>query len=266
MNENLAPDGLPAFAPSMFDIRGKVAIITGAGRGLGRAITFGLAAQGVKVFLAGRNEDVLAQTGSELEDMGAEVGLLSTDVSREEDVLALRDAALDRFGHIDVLVNNAGINPYYLPADRTDLAQWQELINVNLTGVFLCCRHIGPTMFEAGGVIINISSIAGQVGLGRAAAYCASKGGVEMLTRDLAIDWARHKVRVNCIAPGFFGTELTAGIQNNPHLRQKILAQTLLGRMGQAQDIAGAAVFLASPAAAYMTGQTLNLDGGWLAR
>ena len=266
MSETIAPQGLSAFASAMFDIRDKVAIITGAGRGLGRAITFGLAAQGAKVFLAGRTEDVLAQTASELQDLGAEVGLLASDVSKEEDVLALRDAALDRFGHIDILVNNAGINPYYLPADQTDLQQWQELIDVNLTGMFLCCRHIGPTMFESGGVIINISSIAGQVGLGRAAAYCASKGGVEMLTRDLAIDWARHRVRVNCIAPGFFGTDLTAGIQANPHLRDKVLSQTLMGRMGQAQDIAGAAVFLASPASAYMTGQTLTLDGGWLAR
>jgi gluconate 5-dehydrogenase len=165
MSDYIAPHGLSAFAASMFDIKDKVVIITGAGRGLGRAMTFGFAAQGAKVFLAGRNEHVLTQTAIELEDLGAEVGLLASDVSQEDDVLALRDAALDRFGHIDVLVNNAGINPYYLPADRTELEQWQELIDVNLTGVFLCCRHIGPSMFESGGVIINISSIAGQVGL-----------------------------------------------------------------------------------------------------
>jgi NAD(P)-dependent dehydrogenase (short-subunit alcohol dehydrogenase family) len=194
------------------------------------------------------------------------VGLLPSDVALEEDVIALRDAAIDRFGRIDILVNNAGVNPYYLPADRTDLAQWREVIDVNLTGVFLCCRHIGPTMFGEGGVIINVGSVAGSVGLGRAAAYCASKGGVEMLTRDLAIDWARHKVRVNCLAPGFFETDLTAGIQNNPHLSEKIAQQTLLGRMGRIDEISGAAVFLASPASAYMTGQTLAIDGGWLAR
>ena len=167
---------------------------------------------------------------------------------------------------MDILVNNAGVNPYYLPADRTSLSQWQELIDVNLTGVFLCCRHIGPTMFSRGGVIINVGSIAGQVGLGRAAAYCASKAGVDMLTRELAIDWARHNVRINCLAPGFFETDLTSGIQNNEMLLEKIRAQTLLGRMGKLEEIAGAAVFLASNAAAYMTGQTLSLDGGWLAR
>ncbi len=266
MSDDIAPEGLAVFGSSMFDVRGKVAVITGAGRGLGRAITYGLAAQGVKVFLAGRSQKTLEVTASELEDLGAEVGLQPTNVADEDDVIALKDAAIDRFGRIDILINNAGINPYYLPADRTELSQWQELIDVNLTGVFLCCRHIGPTMFGAGGSIINVSSIAGQVGLGRAAAYCASKGGVEMLTRDLAIDWARHKVRVNCLAPGFFETDLTEGIQNNPSLSDKINAQTLLGRMGRLEEIAGAAVFLASPAASYMTGQTLCVDGGWMAR
>ena len=266
MSDDIAPDGLAAFAAPMFDLRGKAAVVTGAGRGLGRAITYGLAAHGAKVFLAGRTQATLEQTAIELEELGAEVGLLPTNVADEDDVMALRDAAIDRFGRIDILVNNAGINPYYLPADRTDLSQWQELIDVNLTGVFLCCRHIGPTMFGKGGVIINVGSIAGQVGLGRAAAYCASKAGVDMLTRELAIDWARHNVRVNCLAPGFFETDLTAGIQNNDLLAKKIADQTLLGRMGRVEEIAGAAVFLASPASAYMTGQILSLDGGWLAR
>ena len=182
------------------------------------------------------------------------------------DVLALRDAALQRFGGIDVLMNNAGVNPIYRGIERTSLADWQGIVDVNLTGVFLCCKHLGTVMAERGrGAIISISSVAGHVGLRRSVPYCAAKGGVELLTKALALDWAGKGVRVNCIAPGYFETDLTAGMRDNEAMASGLLARTPLGRFGIDADIAGAAVFLASAAGAYVTGQSLVVDGGYTA-
>ena len=181
-------------------------------------------------------------------------------------MLALRDAALERFGAIDVLVNNAGVNPIYRGIERTSLADWQGIVDVNLTGVFLCCKHLGAVMAERGrGSIISISSVAGHVGLRRSVPYCAAKGGVELLTKALALDWAGKGVRVNCIAPGYFETDLTAGMRDNEAMSSGLLARTPLGRFGIDADIAGAAVFLASAAGAYVTGQSLVVDGGYTA-
>jgi NAD(P)-dependent dehydrogenase (short-subunit alcohol dehydrogenase family) len=246
-----------------FDLTGMVAVVTGGGRGLGRAIAEGMARHGAKLVLCGRTGATLQQAAAEI---GGEVLTHEADVSREADVLALRDAALQRFGQIDVLVNNAGVNPIYKGIEGTTLDEWQHILDVNLTGAFLCCKHLGSVMAAAGrGSIISISSVAGHVGLRRSIPYCATKGGVELLTKALALDWAGKGVRVNCIAPGYFETDLTAGMIANPTLSSRLLAQTPMARFGRDADIADAAVFLASPASAYMTGQSLVLDGGYLA-
>lgn len=247
-----------------FDLAGRVAIVTGGGRGLGRAIAMGLAAQGARLVLAGRTHATLDATAAEL---GGETLTVVTDVAQEADVLALRDAALARFGQVDVLVNNAGVNPIFKGIERTSLAEWDTIVGTNLTGVFLCCKHIGALMAERGeGSVITISSIAGHVGLRRSVPYCAAKGGVELLTRALALDWAPRGVRVNCLAPGYFATDLTAGLRGHETLSEALLAQVPQGRYGTDQDIVGAAVFLASPASAYVTGQSLLVDGGWTAQ
>ncbi len=246
-----------------FDLTGRVAVVTGGGRGLGRAIAAGLARYGARLVLCGRTAATLERTAGEI---GGEALVHAGDVSVEADVLALRDAALARFGRIDVLVNNAGVNPIYKTIEKTSFPEWQHVLDVNLSGTFLCMKHLGTAMAEnGGGSIVNISSVAGHVGLRRSVPYCATKGGVELMTKAAALDWAAKGVRVNCIAPGYFETDLTAGMIANEALSSRLLGQTPMGRFGRDRDIVGAAVFLASPASAYVTGQSLVVDGGYLA-
>lgn len=256
----------PTTERGLFDLEGRVALITGGGRGLGLAIALELARHGARVVIAGRDEATLAAALPELEALRAGCGMHVVDVAREESVADL-DVWLDeRFGRLDVLINNAGINPFYKAAESTPLSEWRQVIDVNLTGVFLCCRIFGPRMLARGeGSIVNVSSVAGHVGLAKTAAYCAAKGGVELLTKSLALDWAAKGVRVNTIAPGYFETDLTAGVRNHAVMADRLLGKTPLGRFGVPSEIAGAAVFLASPASSYVTGQSILVDGGWTA-
>ena len=248
---------------SEFDLTGKVCVVTGGGRGIGRAIAEGLARHGATLVLSGRTEATLADAATAI---GERASVCAADVSREADVLALRDAVLERHGRLDVLVNNAGINPIFRGIERVSLEEWQSIIDINLTGTFLCCKYLGGAMVERGrGSLINISSVAGHVGLLRSVPYCASKGGVEMLTRALALDWAKSGVRVNTLAPGWVDTDLTHGLLEHDVHGTRLLDHTPMGRFATAGDMVGAAVFLASDASSYMTGQSLLIDGGWTA-
>jgi len=250
----------------LFDLAGRVAVVTGGGRGIGRFIAEGLARHGARVVLTGRTQGTLDEAAAALRAKGFDALAQTADVGREDDVMALRDVVLSVCGRLDVLVNNAGVNPIYKGIERTSLDEWRNIVDTNLTGVFLCCKHLGGVMAErGGGSIVNVSSVGGHVGLRRSVPYCASKGGVELLTRALALDWARKGVRVNTIAPGYFETDLTAGMRDNEALAAPLLAHTPLGRFGRLEDVAGAAVFLASDASAYMTGSSLMVDGGWTA-
>jgi NAD(P)-dependent dehydrogenase (short-subunit alcohol dehydrogenase family) len=246
---------------SEFDLTGKVCIVTGAGRGIGRAMAAALARHGGFVVLVGRTLATLDEAAAAI---GGQVMVQVADVSREADVLALRDAVLARTGRIDVLVNNAGVNPIFRTIDRVSLEDWQHIVDVNLTGVFLCCKHVGGAMGQ-GGSIVNVSSVAGLAGLPRSVPYCASKGGVEMLTRALALDWAKRGVRVNTLAPGWVDTDLTHGLLEHDVHGKRLLDRTPLGRFAVPNDMAGGVVFLASDASAFMTGQSLVIDGGWTA-
>jgi NAD(P)-dependent dehydrogenase (short-subunit alcohol dehydrogenase family) len=246
---------------SDFDLAGKVCVITGAGRGIGRGIAESLARHGATVVLTGRTAATLAEAAAAI---GAAASTQIADVAREADVAALRDAVLARHGRIDVLVNNAGINPVWRGIEKTNLADWQAIIDTNLTGTFLCCKYLGGAM-ERGGSVINVSSIAGHVGLTRSVPYCASKGGVEMLTKALALDWAKRGVRVNCLAPGYVDTDLTHGVLTHEVHGKPFLDHVPMGRFGTAKEMGGAVVFLASDASAYMTGQSVVVDGGWTA-
>ncbi len=244
-----------------FDLRGKVCIVTGAGRGIGRGIAEALARHGAAVVLTGRTEATLADAAAAI---GPAASVQVTDVADEDDVMVLRDAVLSRCGRIDVVVNNAGINPVWRGIEKTSLAEWQSIIDTNLTGTFLCCKYLGSAMGQ-GGSVINVSSIAGHVGLTRSVPYCASKGGVELLTKALALDWAKRGVRVNCLAPGYVDTDLTHALLSHDVHGKPFLDHVPMGRFGTPREIAGAAVFLASDASAYMTGQSLVVDGGWTA-
>jgi NAD(P)-dependent dehydrogenase (short-subunit alcohol dehydrogenase family) len=244
-----------------FDLTGKVCIVTGAGRGIGRGMAEGLARNGADVVLTGR-------TRATLEDAAAAIGTRTfvhvTDVSKETDVMALRDAVLDRYGKVDVLVNNAGVDPIFKGIERTSLEEWQHIIDVNLTGLFLCCKYIGGAMGQ-GGSVINVSSVAGHRGLLRSVPYCASKGGAELLTKALALDWATKGVRVNTLAPGWVDTDLTHELLGHDVHGERLRSRTPMGRFAAPNDMAGGVVFLASDASSYMTGQSLVIDGGWTA-
>ncbi|WP_082109186.1 SDR family NAD(P)-dependent oxidoreductase [Azospirillum thiophilum] len=251
----------------LFDLTGKVAVVTGGGRGIGRSIAGGLAGFGAEIVLSGRNTATLAATAGEMDAQGAKVWWHAADVAREEEVAALLAAVLERHGRIDVLVNNAGINPTYKAAETLTREDWQPIIDINLGGVFHCCRHFGAAMVERGtGSIINISSVGGHVGLRKTLPYCAAKGGLEMMTKSLAIDWAASGVRVNSIAPGFVETDLTAGVREHEQISRRLLGQTPMGRFCGPDELIGAAVFLASAASAYVTGHSILVDGGWTAQ
>jgi NAD(P)-dependent dehydrogenase (short-subunit alcohol dehydrogenase family) len=242
-----------------FELDGKVAVVTGGGRGIGRAIARGLAGQGATVVVCGRDPATIGAVADELGGFAHRC-----DVGREEEVEALLAAVLARYGRIDTLVCNAGVNPIYKGIEATTLEEWQTVIGTNLTGTFLCCKHLGGAMGQ-GGSVIAVTSVAGHVGLRKSVPYCASKGGAELLVRALALDWAGRGLRVNAIAPGYFETDLTAGMIGNPVLSQRLLSATPMGRFGQDADIVGAAVYLASDASRYVTGQSLRVDGGYVA-
>jgi gluconate 5-dehydrogenase len=251
---------------TMFDLTGRVALVTGGGRGIGRAIATGMAAAGATLILCGRNASTLASTVAELQALGATAIAAPMDVASEADVVRVRDEVLERYGGIDVLVNNAGIDPHYASIEKTTMQQWDEIVGVNLTGVFRCCRLLGATMFgRPQASLVNISSIAGHIGLKRQVPYGASKGGVEQLTKSLAHDWAERGVRVNAVAYGFVETELTADMVGHPHIAPRLLARIPMGRFGRIAEVAGAVVFLASSASSYITGHSLLVDGGWTA-
>jgi NAD(P)-dependent dehydrogenase (short-subunit alcohol dehydrogenase family) len=246
---------------SDFELTGKVCIVTGAGRGIGRGIAEALARHGATVVLTGRTEATLADVATAI---GTAASIQPADITREDDVVALRDGVLAFHGRIDVLVNNAGINPVWRGIEKTSLAEWQSIIDTNLTGTFLCCKYLGAVM-ESGASVINVSSIAGHVGLTRSVPYCASKGGVELLTKALALDWAKRGVRVNCLAPGYVDTDLTHALLSHETHGKPFLDHVPMGRFGTPREMASAAVFLASDASSYMTGQSLVVDGGWTA-
>lgn len=249
-----------------FDLSGKIAVVTGGGRGIGRAIAESLAHYGAMVVVCGRTPATLEDTAGAIRAKGGQCMVIQADVARECDVTLIRDRVLAEFGGVDVLVNNAGIDPHYAAMEKTTAADCAEIIAVNLTGVFLCCRHLGELMIARdGGSIINVSSIAGHIGLKRQVPYCASKGGVEQLTKSLAHDWAEHGIRVNAIAYGFIETGLTSGMVTHPHIAPRLLSRIPLGRFGRTDEASGAAVFLASAASSYITGHSLVVDGGWTA-
>ena len=244
-------------------LQGKTAVVTGCNQGIGYGIASAMAAAGANVILVDRNISRLAALAAEIESLGHRARIFETDITREDAVIAMVEGALDAFGSIEVLVNNAGI-VHRMPAEATTYEQWKQTIDVNQTGTFLCGREFGKAMIrQKNGKIINMASINSAVARPNLAAYGASKSAITQLTRCWALEWAPHNINVNAIAPSFVMTEMTRELFENPGVRDQLLERIPLGRIGSIEDIAGAVLFLASEASNYITGQTLFVDGGW---
>jgi NAD(P)-dependent dehydrogenase (short-subunit alcohol dehydrogenase family) len=254
-------------AADRLSLADRVALVTGASRGIGRAIAVTLAAAGADCALVARSRETLQAIADEISALGRRAEPLAGDVADATAVERIVRETLARFGRIDVLVNAAGVSPIFKRAEEIEPTEWDAILATNLRGTFLCCRAVGRTMLERGsGSIVNLSSIGAQVGLARLAAYNASKAGVEALTRTLAIEWAPRRVRVNAIGPAFVRTEMTEGLYRHEGLHRAIVERTPLARFAVPEDLVGAALFLASDAAGFVTGTTLPVDGGWLAQ
>lgn len=239
-----------------------MAVVTGASRGLGRAIAVAFAAAGAHVALAARSRPDLEETAHQVEVHGVKALVALTDVSRYDQVEALMQRAVGALGRLDIVVNNSGVAKVVPLAEATP-EDWRAIIDVNLTGVFNGCRAAAQHLIgQRSGKIINLASVLGAVGLPGYTLYSASKGGVIALTRTLAVEWARHNVQVNAIAPGWFVTDMNEAAFSNPHVNERLTRDIPMRRTGRLEEIGPLAVYLASPASEFMTGQTLFLDGG----
>jgi len=244
------------------ELKGRTTIVTGAGRGLGRAIALELAAAGANVVLAARSRDQIEAVAREIEANGASALAVPADVNAADSVQNLVDSALAEFGELHVLVNNSGIYADIPILDTTD-ADWDRVIGTNLRGTFLCSRAAGRVFAKEGrGRIINIASNLGIIGRSGFAAYCASKAAIIQFTKVAALEWARFGVQVNAIAPGYFETELNAQLRADEAAAARVVRRIPARRMGRPEELAPLCVFLASDAAGFMTGETIVLDGG----
>ncbi|MFM2173039.1 MAG: hypothetical protein RLZZ54_966 [Cyanobacteriota bacterium] len=246
----------------MFDLSGKVAIVTGGDGGIGLGMARGLARAGASLVVAARNPEKSALAVSELQALGVQAIAIETDVSSEGSITALMEQAVAHFGRLDVLVNNAGTN-VRLPAQELTLEQWHQVLDTNLTGAFLCAKAAYPHLM-GGGKVINVGSMLSLFGSAVAAAYGASKGGVVQLTKSLAVGWAADGIQVNAILPGWIDTALTRTAREQlPGLNERVLARSPSGRWGVPADFEGIAVFLASEASNFITGAAIPVDGGY---
>jgi 2-deoxy-D-gluconate 3-dehydrogenase len=249
----------------MFDLNGKVAIVTGGNGGIGKGIARGLAGAGANIVIGARNEAKTADAAAEIRgDFGVEVLGVQVDVRQEEENNEMVRQTLDRFGRIDILVCNAGMS-YHMAPQAMTVAQWDENVEINLRGFFIAAKAVFPLMKRAGGgKIISIGSMTSIFGVAFLPAYGASKGGMLQLTRSLAVAWAGDNIQVNCILPGWINTDLSAGGKREiPELEGMVIDRTPTGRWGDPVDLAGTAVFLASPASDFVTGVAIPVDGGY---
>lgn len=249
----------------LFDVAGQVVLVSGGSRGIGRAIAEGFAARGAKVFIAGRDMTTLAQTAREISVGAHPVHPVLCDVCDADAIRTMVAAVLAETGHIDTLVNAAGVNRRKPALSITD-EDYDHILDINLRGVFILSREVGRGMVERGsGCQINIASLTSDRPLKNVAPYAISKAGVASMTRAFALEWGGAGVRVNGLAPGFILTDLTKKLWSDPTMQAWGEANTPMRRLGQPSDMVGTAIFLASPAAAFMTGQTLYVDGGFVA-
>lgn len=251
--------------PPEFDLSGKVALVTGAGRGMGYHIALALAKYGADLIVCSRTLSELENVGKEIESLGRRVFVQRADVTKTPEIQAMVEESVRAFGRIDILVNNAGVNIPQWAEEVTEEA-WDKVFNINLKGAFFCAQAVGKVMIrQKKGKIINVSSQSGSVGLIMRSAYCASKGGLNLLTKVLALEWAKHNITVNAIAPTFLETPMTKPMLEKKEFRDYVMGNILLGRLARFEDVVGAVIYLASEASNMVTGHILLIDGGWTA-
>jgi 2-dehydro-3-deoxy-D-gluconate 5-dehydrogenase len=248
----------------LFELNGRVAVVTGGNAGIGLGIAKGLAAAGASIVVAGRRAEQNRAAQSQIERFNVSTAAFAVDVRMEESCRSLMEGTIKKLGRIDILVNNAGTTIRKQPETYT-VAEWNEVIQTNLTGAFVCAQAAYPHMKRAGGgKIVNIGSMMSIFGTSFATPYAASKGGIVQMTKALACAWAKDNIQVNAVLPGWIDTPLTQSARKEvPGLNERVLARTPAGRWGEPQDIAGVAVFLSSPASDFVTGAAIPVDGGY---
>ncbi|MEW6666756.1 MAG: glucose 1-dehydrogenase [Thermodesulfobacteriota bacterium] len=250
-------------AMELFDLHGKTAMVTGGNRGLGEVAAMALAKAGADVAVCGRKKQDLDRVCSAIQSLGRKSGAFILDVTSKQSVHEGVKRILLEFGKMDILVNNAGVN-YRVPVLEFPEEEWDLILKTNLKGYFLVAQAVAPHMIEKGyGKVINMSSILGTVALPNQVAYASAKGGVDQMTKVMALEWAKKGVRVNAIGPTYFETELVAQLRNDPERFQFINERTPMGRWGYPPELEGIIIFLASQASDFITGQTIYIDGGW---
>jgi len=248
-----------------FDLSGKRAVVSGASRGMGRAIALGLARAGAEVAVAARNPETLEPVAEEIRALGREALVQSLDVSRPEEIPAAVKRVEEHLGPLDILFNVAGTNPRRPIAEIAE-AEYDQIMDVNIKGAYFFSREVGKGLItRQRGKVINIASVTSAIGLAKVTAYACSKGALAQLTRSLAVEWGPHNVQVNAIAPGFILTDFNRKLWENPAMLDWAVDGTPAGRLGQPEDVVGAAIFLASPASDLISGQVLFVDGGYMA-
>ena len=250
-----------------FGLHGRRALVTGGGRGIGRACALALARSGAEVAVTSRSESQLRDTVAAVESFGGQAFAVPSDLGTIEGAGQLAEEITRRWTDgVDVLVNNAAISPFVRVAQDWRDEEWSEVLRVNLDGTFRVIRQLGPAMVQRGrGSVVNLTSVSADRALPKLAAYSASKAGLASLTRTLAVEWAPRGVRVNAVAPAYIDTDMTAEVKKREKLRGWVEGRTPMGRFGRPEEVAWAVVFLASEAASYITGTTLYVDGGWTA-
>jgi 2-dehydro-3-deoxy-D-gluconate 5-dehydrogenase len=250
----------------LFNLENRVAIVTGGNRGLGKAIALALADAGADIVIVGRSDEKNSEVVREIRDKGRQAISFSTNLRDIPAINRMVENVVEHFGKIDILVNNAGVSHTQLAFDIEE-EDWDKVMDLNVKSLFFCCQAAGRMMKNQGfGKIINLASVAGAVGDFGIAPYTASKAAVINLTRSLALEWANYGIQVNAIGPAYIETDMNKEELGNPKVRDKIVGKTPMRRLGEPDELAGAAILLASDASSFMTGQTIYVDGGWLAQ